>query len=182
MRKAIAMMTLLTFLVYLAACGVDTPPKGEQMTATNTPSPITATDATKPQDTEDKPSDTSFKAELLIDLKSLEDQFTENELPALEILENNLTALVQHDQKLYQSGFANEELAEAMKFYYDEQLLYKFTDIEYIEKNVNNRDAIHIIVLGERQDATTGTVEEIKMFYSIIRKKDQEDWFIDMID
>jgi len=181
MRKVIAMMTLLTFLIYLAACGVDTPPRDEQITATNTPSPITATDATKPQNTEDKPSDTSFKAELLIDLKSFEEQFAENELPALEILENNLTALVQHDHKLYQSGFVNEELADAMKFYYDEQLLYKFTDIESIEKNVNNRNQIHFTVLGERQDATTGTVEEVRMMYSI-RKKDQEDWSIYMID
>lgn len=168
MRKAIAMMTLLTCLIYLAACGADTLPQDEQITATNTPSPITTTDATKPQDTENNPLDTSFKAELLIDLKSFEDQFTENELPALEILENNLTALVQHDHKLYRSGFVNEELADAMQFYYDEQLLYKFTDIEFIEKNVNKRDEIHFIVLGERQDTTTGTVEEIRMFYFIL--------------
>jgi len=181
MRKAIAMMTLLTFLIYLAACGVVTPPKDKQMTATNTPGPITTTDATNPQNTEDKPLDTSFKAELLIELESFEDQFTENELPALDILENNIIALVQHDHKLYQSGFVNEKLADSMKYYYDEQLLYKFTDIEYIEKNVNKRDEIHIIVLGERQDVTTGTVEEIRMFYSIV-KKDQGDWSIDMID
>ena len=178
MRKAIAMMTLLTFLIYLSACGVDTPIKDE---ITATLNPIMATNTTNPQDTVDKPSDTSFKAELLIDLKSFKDQFTENELPALELLKKNLTALVQHDHKLYQSGFVNEELADAMKYYYDEQFLYKFTDIESIEKNVNMRNEIHFTVLGERQDASTGTVEDVKMMYAIV-KKDQEDWSIHMID
>ncbi|MBT2292974.1 hypothetical protein J7E73_28435 [Paenibacillus albidus] len=182
MLKAIAMPTLLASLIFLTACGGDSLPKDESSTSTNTPNQNTTSDTTRSQDTVAKSSsNTSFKAELAIDLESAKDPLTENERPALDLLEQNLTALVQHDHKLYRSGFVDEKLADAMDFYYGEQFQYKFSSIVSIEENASIKNQMHITVLGERLDTTTNSVEDIKMMYAV-RQNEQEDWDIYTID
>lgn len=178
MLKAIAMTTLLASLMFLTACGGNSLPKDESSTSTNTPT----SNPTNSQDTEAKPSsNTTFKAELAIDLEAAKEPLTENERPALDLLEQNLKALVQHDHKQYLSGFVDEKLANAMDFYYGEQFKYKFTSIESIENNASIKSQVQITVLGERLDTTTDSVENVKMMYAI-RKNDQGDWDIYTID
>ncbi|MNC64773.1 hypothetical protein D3C75_1150060 [compost metagenome] len=118
---------------------------------------------------------------MLINLKSYADQLTENDLPALEVLEKNLTALVEHDHTLYQSGFVNKKLAEAMEPYYNEQYQYKFTDIESIDSMLPNEHQVNITVIGQRLDMAAKTVENVKMLYAI-RPNDQGEWVIYIID
>jgi hypothetical protein len=182
MLKAIAMTTLFASLIFLTACGGEIRPKDESNTSTNTSTPNTTSDPTKSQDTGAKPlPTTSFKAEMAIDLESAKDPLTENERPALDVLEQNLIALVQHNHNQYRSGFVDEKLADAMDFYYGDQFQYKFSSIESIEKNAAIKNQLHITVLGERLDTTTNSVEDVKMMYAI-RKNDQGDWDIYTID
>ncbi|OMD26150.1 hypothetical protein BJP48_23430 [Paenibacillus odorifer] len=182
MLKTIARMLMLMSLIFLAACAGDVKPNQEPSTGANTPTQSPAINTQKPQITEPKqPNETSFKAELLINLKSYADQMTENDLPALEVLEKNLTALVEHDHTLYQSGFVNKKLAEAMEPYYDEQYQYKFTDIESIDSMLPNEHQVNITVIGQRLDIAEETVENVKMLYAI-RPNDQGKWVIYIID
>ena len=87
---------------------------------------------------------------------------------------SNMTALVEHDHKMYRSGFVNGRLADAMEFYYGEHFQYKFSSIESIEESTSIRNQVHITVLGERLDTTTGSVEKIKWMYAI-RQNAQRD-------
>ncbi|WP_179088947.1 hypothetical protein [Paenibacillus odorifer] len=175
-------MLMLMSLIFLAACAGDVKPNQEPSTGANTPTQSPAINTQKPQITEPKqPNETSFKAELLINLKSYADQLTENDLPALEVLEKNLTALVEHDHTIYQSGFVNKKLAEAMEPYYDEQYQYKFTDIESIDSMLPNEHQVNITVIGQRLDIAEETVENVKMLYAI-RPNDQGKWVIYIID
>lgn len=159
MRKGFAMITLFLSLLLVTAC-------------------VTNPQATPPI----LILSTSFESELAIDLESAKDSLTENERPALDVLEQNLTALVQHDHSQYRSGFVDEQLADALDFYYSEEFQYKFSSIESIEKHPSIKNQLHITVLGERLDTTThSSVENIKMMYAI-RQSDQGDWAIYTID
>lgn len=81
-------MVMLMSLIFLAACGGDVKPIEEPSIGANTPTQSSAISTQKPQNTEPKqPNEASFKAELSINLKSYSDQLTENDLPALEVLE-----------------------------------------------------------------------------------------------
>ncbi|WP_151735998.1 hypothetical protein [Paenibacillus tengchongensis] len=122
-----------------------------------------------------------FKAELSLDVQSYQDQLKTNDLPVLEVLEQNLTALVDHDHTLFRSGFVNNQLADAMEVYYSDQYQYKFTAIESIEQNLQIKNQVHITVLGERYDTHTDITEEVKMMYAI-RRSDQGVWTIYTID
>lgn len=122
-----------------------------------------------------------FKAEIAFDIDSYEKQLEENEREALNVVKNNLTALVTHDQKLYQADFVNEKLADAMKYYYGEQFQYKFTGIDSIERNTKYHIQLLITLVGERLDQATNTLEDVKMMYAISKNK-QGDWKIDTID
>lgn len=182
MLKTIARMLMLMSLIFLAACAGDVKPIEEPSTGANTPTQSPAMNTQKPQNTEPKqPNETSFKAELSINLKSYSDQLTEYDLPALEVLDKNLTALVEHDHTLYQSGFVNKKLADAMEPYYDEQYQYKFTDIESIDSMLPNEHQVNITVTGQRLDMAAKTVENVKMLYAI-RPNDQGEWVIYIID
>lgn len=119
--------------------------------------------------------------ELAIDLESAKYTLKESDRPALDILEENLIALVQHDYELYRSGFVDDQLADAMDFHYSEQFQYKFSSIESIEKNASIKNQLHITVVGERLDTTTDSVEQVKMMYAI-RQSEQGDWDIYTID
>ncbi|MDQ0720064.1 hypothetical protein QF049_001325 [Paenibacillus sp. W4I10] len=177
-----AMTTLLASLIFLTACCGESLPKDEPSTSTNTPTQKAAPVTTKSQDKSAKSSpNTSFKAELAIDIESAKDSLKENERPALDVLEKNLTALVQHDHKLYRSGFVDDQLADAMDFYYGEQFQYTFSSIESIEKNASITKQVHITVLGERLDTANHSVEKVKMMYAI-RQNEQGDWDIYTID
>ncbi|MDR6724543.1 hypothetical protein J2W91_003011 [Paenibacillus amylolyticus] len=116
-----------------------------------------------------------------IDLKLAKHMLKESDRPALDILQENLIALVQHDHKLYRSGFVDDQLADAMDFYYGEQFQYKFSSIESIEKHASIKNQLHITVLGERLDTTTDSVEQVRMMYAI-RQSEQGDWDIYTID
>ncbi|MCG7379425.1 hypothetical protein MH215_20705 [Paenibacillus sp. ACRSA] len=118
---------------------------------------------------------------MAIDLKLAKNTLQESDRPALDILEENLIALVQHDHELYRSGFVNDQLADAMDFYYGEQFQYKFSSIESIEKNASIKNQLHITVLGERLDTTTDSVEQVRMMYAI-RQSKEGDWDIYTID
>lgn len=164
MVKSFATMVMLTFLIFLTACGENAKPIEE------------------PQSIEtQQPNVASFTAELSINLQSYQDQLTESDLPALEVLDSNLTALVEHDHTLFQSGFVNEKLADAMEPYYSEQYLYKFTAIESIDPNLPNEHQVNITVIGQRLDTATEIIENVKMLYAI-RPNDQGEWVIYTID
>ncbi|WP_458125483.1 hypothetical protein [Paenibacillus sp. Z3-2] len=182
MIKTIVMTTLLASLIFLVACSGENLPKDVPSTSTNTSIQNARPDTTKSQDTGAKPSsNTSFKAELTIDLESAKDPLKEDQRPALDVLEKNLTALVQHDHKLFRSGFVDDQLADAMDFYYGEQFQYTFSSIESIEENSSIKKQVHITVLGARLDTTTNSVEKVKMMYAI-RQNEQRDWDIYTID
>lgn len=141
-----------------------------------------ASDITIMQDTVTKSSSNiDFEAGLTIDLDSAKDLLNKNERPTLSVLEKNLTALVQHDHNMYRSGFVNDRLADAMEFYYGKQFQYTFSSIESIGESTSIRNQVHITVLGERLDTTTGSVEKIKWMYAI-RQNAQRDWDIYTID
>ncbi|WP_145053633.1 hypothetical protein [Paenibacillus xylanexedens] len=118
---------------------------------------------------------------MAIDLELAKNTLHESDRPALDILEENLIALVQHDHKLYRSGFVDDQLADALDFYYGEQFQYKFSSIESIEKHASIKNQLHITVLGERLDTTTDSVEQVRMMYAI-RQSKQGDWDIYTID
>ncbi|WP_336783386.1 hypothetical protein [Paenibacillus illinoisensis] len=182
MIKTSVVTTLLTSLFFLTACSGESLSKDEPTPSTNTPTRNISPNTTKSQDTGAKPSsNTSFKAELAIDLESAKNLLKENERSALDVLEKNLTALVEHDHKLYRFGFVDDRLADAMDFYYGEQFQYMFSNIESIEKKEANYNQLHITVLGERLDTTTDTIEKVKMMYAI-RQNEQGDWDIYTID
>lgn len=182
MIKTCAMTLILTSLIFLTACSENTISKNEPGLTTGTLTHNTAIDLSQSQDTETKqPKDTNFKAELTFDPKSVEDQLSENERPALDVLEKNLTALVKHDHEAFKAGFVDEKLADTLGFYYGEHLQYKFTGIENIESFTSPKNQVHIFVLGERLDITTDTIEDIKLMYAI-RQSDRGDWSIYTID
>lgn len=164
MLKFMGQIAMLTSLIFLTACGVVTEQVKEPQSS-----------ATK------QPYTASFKAELSLNLQSYHDQLSEEELPALEVLEDNLTALVEHDHTLFISGFVNEKLAEAMEPYYSEQFQYKFTAIESIDHNLPNEHQVNITVIGERLDRATEIIDDVKMLYAI-RPNDQGEWVIYTID
>jgi len=126
-------------------------------------------------------SDTSFKAELAVDLRSVEDRLTEAERPALDVLEDNLNALVTHNHELYRSGFVDEQLADAMEGYYGEAFQYRFTDIDSVEILNDSPHQIQITVLGRKLDTSTGADEAVKLFYAI-RQDGEGQWKIWTID
>lgn len=182
MPKAIVIIFLSIFLIFLISCSNDSLPKDEPSISESEPNPDAASDITIMHDTVTKSSSNiDFEAGLTIDLESAKDLSNENERPALSVLEKNLTALVQHDHKMYRSGFVDDRLADAMEFYYGKQFQYKFSSIESIEESTSIRNQVHITVLGERLDTTTGSVEEIKWMYAI-RQNAQRDWDIYTID
>lgn len=171
MLKPIAMIVIVTSFIMLTACEQNTKPVENSNIGINTP-----------QSTETKqPNEVSFTAELLINLQSYQDQFTESDLPALQVLEENLTALIEHDHKLFQSRFVNERLADALEPYYGEQFQYKFTDIESIDQDLPNEHQVNITVIGQRLDTTSDTIEDVKMLYAI-RPNEQGEWLIYTID
>lgn len=164
MLKWIGQIVLLTSLIFLTACG-NVAEQEKEPVSSATKQPYTA----------------SFKAEMSLNLESYHDQLSEIELPALEVLEDNLTALVEHDHTLFISGFVNEKLAEAMEPYYNEHFQYKFTGIESIERNLPNEHQVNITVIGERLDRAMEIIENVKMLYAI-RPNDQGEWVIYTID
>nr|WP_154894115.1 hypothetical protein [Paenibacillus xylanexedens] len=132
MPKAIV-ITFLSILIFLTACSNDSLPKDEPSISEIEPNHDAATDITITQDAVTKSSSNiDFEAGLTIDLESAKDLLKKNERPALSVLEKNLTALVQHDHKMYRSGFVDDRLADAMEFYYGEHFQYKFSSIESI--------------------------------------------------
>lgn len=182
MPKVIVITLLSIFLIFLTACSNDSLPKDEPSISESEPNPDAASDITKTQDAVTKSSSAiDFEAGLTIDLESAKDLLKENERPALSVLEENLTALVQHDHKMYRSGFVDDRLADAMEFYYGKQFQYKFSSIESIEESKSIRNQVHITVLGERLDTTTGSVEEVKLMYAI-RQNAYHGWDIYTID
>lgn len=179
MPKAIVITFLSIFLILLTACSNDSLPKDEPSISESEPNTEAALDITKTQDAVMKSSSNmDFEAGLTIDLESAKDLLKENERPALE---KNLTALVEHDHKMYRLGFVNGRLADVMEFYYGEHFQYKFSSIESIGESTSIRNQVHITVLGERLDTTTGSVEKIKWMYAI-RQNAQRDWDIYTID
>ncbi len=89
--------------------------------------------------------------------------------------------MVEHDHSLFESGFVNEKLVEAMEPYYGEQYHYKFTGIESIDDNLPNEQQVNVTVIGQRLDTTSDTIEDVKMLYAI-RKNDIGEWVIYTID
>lgn len=164
MLKFMSQIIMLTSLIFLTACGEVTEQVKEPQSS-----------ATK------QPYTASFKAELSLNLQSYHDQLSEEELPALEVLKDNLTALVEHDHTMFLSGFVNEKLAEAMEPYYSEQFQYRFTAIESIDHNLPNEHQVNITVIGERLDRATEIIDDVKMLYAI-RPNDQGEWVIYTID
>lgn len=181
MLKSVAVIVTLTSLIFLTACGGGTASREESKPGLNTTNNASSSmeNSNKPETNETKA--VNFKSEILLDFNAYQDQLTESDLPALQVLEKNLTALVEHDHVLYQSGFVNEKLAEAMDNYYSEDFQYRFTDIESIESNLPNENQVNITVIGQRLDEKAGTVEDVKMLYAI-RPNDQGDWVIYTID
>jgi hypothetical protein len=190
MLKSTAIAVILTALILLAACGGDSQPKEESNTGVNTPenagseSPSPANDDNgmrEPDVTETNQADlASFELGQFINMKSYLDKLTEDNALVLTALENNLDSLVEHNDTLYRSGFVTEKTAHAMRYYYSEQFQYRFTDIESIEPNLNHGN-LHITVIGQRLDTTTGTIEDVKMMYAF-RQNDQDEWMIHTID
>lgn len=178
MKKFLAKIMILVVCIFLTACGGNEAKKSEPNTVTTTPIDNSKSSEENSVDKEPRPSD-SFEAGLLIDLALYKDQLPESDLPSLEVLENNLTALVEHDHALYQSAFENETLKDAMKYYYSEQFQYKFTDIESIE--LPKQHQVHITVIGQRLDTTNDIVEDVKMMY-VLKPNNQGNWIIHMID
>lgn len=182
MPKAIVITFLSIFLIFLTACSNDSLLKDKPSISESELKYDAASDITITQDTVTKSSSNiDFEAGLTIDLESAKDLLNENERPALSVLEKNLTALVQHDHNMYRSGFVDDRLADAMEFYYGKQFQYKFSSIESIEESTSIRNQVHITVLGERLDTTTGSVEKIKWMYAI-RQNAQRYWDIYTID
>ncbi|OBR69290.1 hypothetical protein A7K91_02600 [Paenibacillus oryzae] len=181
MPKSFTISALLLSMILLAACSNEA--------ATNTPNKVTnlsAQQITKEKNSvqapeTEQPEETVFKAELAIDIKSVENQLTENERPLLDVLEKNLTALVEHNHAAFQSGFVDEKLADTLAFYYGENLQYKFTGIESVESYTNPKNQVHITVIGECLDTNTGRIDTVKMMYAI-RQSDQGNWDIYTID
>jgi len=82
---------------------------------------------------------------------------------------------------LFQAGFVNKKLADAMDPYYSTQFKYKFTGIESIDQHLSNEHQVNITVSGQRLDTVAGTIEDVKMLYAI-RPNDQGEWVIYTID
>lgn len=122
-----------------------------------------------------------FQAGLDVDFQSAAALLTEDELPLLDVLEQNLTALVKHDYEAFKAGFVNEELADTLGFYYGEHLQYKFSEMESVERYNDLFHQVHIIVAGECLNTATGQIDDVKMMYAI-RQSDQGEWDIYTID
>ncbi|MGM0882852.1 MAG: hypothetical protein ACQEXQ_17680 [Bacillota bacterium] len=192
MLKSTAIAVILTVLILMTACGGDSEPKAESNTVVNNPenlvagreslSPSNDENGEQDQDVTEKnqTDEANFESGLFIDMKSYQDQLNEDNAMVFAALENNLVSLVEHNNTLYRSGFVNEELADAMKYYYGEQFRYRFTDIESIEQNLPYEN-VHVTVIGQRLDSTTGATEDMKMLYAF-RQNDQREWMIHTID
>ncbi|WP_138751323.1 hypothetical protein [Paenibacillus sinopodophylli] len=186
MLKITALSITLTGCILLTACAGNTSPN-ESRRVTNTPTNDLIqieSDKIAPEKhdhtTADQVDKAQFEPGLYIDLKSYEDQLNGQDVSALIVLENNLISLIEHDNTNYTAGFVTEKLAEAMKYYYGEKFHYRFTDIESVEPNPNNNH-LHITVIGQRLDATSQTIEDVKLMYAI-GQNDQSDWVIYTID
>lgn len=114
-------------------------------------------------------------------MSSLENQLSEDQRPLLNVLEKNLKALVEHNHEEFQAGFVNKKLADALDFYYGENLQYKFTGVESVEFNSTIKNQVHITVIGECLDNKTGKLDSIKMMYAI-RLNEKGTWNIYTID
>jgi hypothetical protein len=192
MLKSTALAVILTALIVLTACGGDSLPIKVSNTGVNTSenlaaesesnSPANDDNGQQEQDITEtnQPDVSNFKSGLYIDLKSYQDQLTEDDASVLTSLENNLVSLAEHNNTVYQSGFVTGRLAHAMSYYYGEQFQYRFTDIESIEPNPNNGH-YHVTVIGQRLDTTTETIEDVKMMYAL-GQNDQQEWMIYTID
>ncbi|WP_342437182.1 hypothetical protein NSS79_29235 [Paenibacillus sp. FSL L8-0436] len=189
MLKSTLVSVLLTAFILLTACtgglnksntAVNTP--GNDVKPTVSQSPLNGNSGVKEQDiTGTNLEDVyNFDSGMFINLKSYEDQLTEENVSALSALEKNLAALVEHNNTDYNAGFVNEKLVDAMKYYYGEQFQYRFTAIESIEPNPMNGN-LHITVTGQRLDTDTQTIEDVKMMYAL-GQNDQGNWVIYTID
>lgn len=189
MLKSTLVSILLTAFILLTACAgglhksntaVNTPENDVKPTVSQ--SPLSGNSGVKEQDiTETNLEDVSnFESGMFINLKSYEDQLTEENVSALSALEKNLVALVEHNNTDYNAGLVNEKLVDAMKYYYGEQFQYRFTAIESIEPNPMN-DNLHITVTGQRLDTNNQTIEDVIMMYAL-GQNDQGDWVIYTID
>jgi hypothetical protein len=176
MLKSTAIAVTMTALILLTACGGEARTKEATISEIVPPDSLITERASHPQATDE----IDFETGQFINLESYQDQLSAEDVFVLEVLENNLVSLVEHNNIVYRSGFVNEKLAEAMKYYYDDQLQYRFTDIESIETNLP-RDNVHINVIGQRLDLTTETIEDVKMMYAF-RQNDQGKWMIHTID
>ncbi|MHA7967287.1 hypothetical protein ACX93W_24505 [Paenibacillus sp. CAU 1782] len=196
MIKAFVTSILLASFIFLSACGLNATPPVKADAAARNPDTAdgsfsqttpTSNASTVPAQSEKSEADSvepdhqSFVAELAFDLNSIEDQLTENERPALEVLQNNLNALVNHDHAAFKSGFVSEELAEALDFYYGDHLQYRFTELEQFERHSYIENQVHFTIAGERLDTTTDTIEQERLMYAI-RQDDQGKWTIYTID
>ncbi len=180
-RNTFLGIALVGSVILLASCSrtINALPEAPEASNNTTSTEVTFQQPDVPDSEQKDVGD--FKAEQAIDLKILEDRLSEKERPALLVLERNLDALVAHDYEAYRSGFVTQKLADALGFYYDDQFEYRFTDIESLQKNEPIPNQIHITVNGKRLDASTGTIENVKLMYAI-RSDGQNDWKIYTID
>ncbi|WP_037285409.1 hypothetical protein [Saccharibacillus sacchari] len=182
MRKTFTVSLFIVCLALLAACSenTDVSSQSNMQQDLSTISAKTSQEAAD-QVEENKKTDRNFKSGTTVDLKMFESQLEEEDVPALRALENNLNALVTHDSALYQSGFANEKLANDMSWYLDGKFKYKFTNIESFEKDSSVQNQFLIIVLGQRLDTSLDKIEDLRMLYAI-RKDTDNNWLIYTID
>lgn len=183
MLKTIAKITVTASVILLAACAGEVKPNQDfSNIGTISPSPSPAIQAEQmPGKDIIKPDATDFQAGVLIDWSAAEDQLTENHRPALVALNQALVALVEHDYESFRVGFVTEELADALDFYYDDQAEFSFTNLEdiYVHDRIDNQ--LNLTVAGQRLDAETKTIEDLKYLYAI-RLNDQGEWKIHTID
>ncbi|GEM_PF-1195121 len=170
-----------------AANNTSTPADNSTLTPSNSNSTSDGGNASShpAQSEEPKASSTtdplSFKAKLDVDFTSIESELTENEIPALEVLKNNLNALVNHDHAAFKAGFVTEKLAEDLDFYYGDHFQYSFTELELFERHTYIENQVHFTIVGEKLNTDTNTIEAEKLMYAI-RQDDQGNWTIYTID
>ncbi|MFC6653806.1 hypothetical protein [Paenibacillus rhizoplanae] len=174
-------LSLSMVMFMLLSCS-NAVPTGESNKVTSTTSHNNSKDNSneKPSKTEQS-KENRFKAELAFDVSSLENQLSEDQRPLLTVLEKNLKALVEHNHDEFQVGFVNKKLADALDFYYGENLQYKFTGVESVESNSTIKNQVHITVIGECLDNKTGKLDSVKMMYAI-RQNEKGTWDIYTID
>lgn len=90
MLKSFALTASLLSFIFLAACADTTSPINESSNTTNTAQHSKPNTSTTPK----TGSTANFKPSLEIDLKKAEEGLSKNERPLLDVLANNLNALV----------------------------------------------------------------------------------------